>query len=143
MRGADRDIGAFVLSENDFLVPQRQLARSVDDRPVLTAVVMDLQADALPRIDDDTLDLVAVTLRQRRIFAPRAVHRDVFVGLAALVLLQLRDDLADFLRRAFLRHEKHVRRIDHEQIRKMHPDHEPLVAENHRIFAVIRAAFKK
>ena len=71
VRGTHRDVNRLSRAEPAHIIAERQRARAMHDEPVLAALVVKLQTQALPRGNHDALHFECRFVGQHEIFAPR------------------------------------------------------------------------
>ena len=97
MHLAERNVGRLVLGEQYGLVAVGDFGSAFDDDPVLSAVMVLLQAEAGFGFDLNALDLEAIGFVDAVVPTPRAVHLAMQGVLFAAIALQLADDGFDVL----------------------------------------------
>ena len=120
MHVAQRDVGRFVLTQQEGLLAVGDFGGALHDDPVLGPVVVHLQAEARAGIDDDALHLEARAGVDGVVPAPRAVDLAVGRGLAALFELECGDDLLDVLGLVLAGDEHGVGRFDDHRVVQTH-----------------------
>src|SRR5690606_883704 len=91
------NIGGLVLGEQQFLVAAGHQGGAAHHDPVLGAVVVLLQGQALPGLDHDALHLEALAAVDGGVVAPGAEPLAVYPGAFAALAFQVVDHLLDVL----------------------------------------------
>ena len=121
-----RDVGALVFAQQQYLVAVGDFGRAADHHPVLGTVVVLLQRERGTGLDGDALDLVARSGVDAVVPAPGARHTAVLHGLAGVELLQARDDFLDGFGVRGVGHQQGVGGVDDEQVFGAQGDHRAL-----------------
>ena len=106
MFGAQRNVGRFILGEDEHLLSAGDLGGALHHDPVLGAVVVQLQRQRGARFHRQALDLVAGAGVDAFVVAPGAEHATVELVLVAAEGLQLGDDFLHVLG-AFATRDQH------------------------------------
>jgi hypothetical protein len=108
MHATHRQIDRLVLVHKMNLIIPGDLGRSLDDDPMLGAMEMLLQGQALAWLHDDTFDLVALPGIDRLIIAPGPVGALMFQRLGVIFGFQEIDQLLDAIPLRLVEHQDRI-----------------------------------
>ena len=115
--------GGFVGPDKQFRLAIRHLGDAADHHPVLTAMMMQLEAEATPRPYLDALDLEARSFLQHGVSSPGPADGPMQLVERMIALLQELHDLLDLLNLVGAGDQQGIRRVDDHQVIEAHRRH--------------------